>query len=169
MDPDPDPFIWPDPDPFQTIRIRVAPGPEVKFVRNCSFSSKILTNAKLKMPKFLLNVQGFEYSRRFLIDKGNPQNFSFQKKAKKFRNFDFFCQDSARIRIKMKRIHNTAKNHVQNYSILYSIFFILTKSNIKPKFGQYCSAPNQCCGSGSGRIRVLWPDPTAPKEDLERP
>ena len=35
-------FIWPDPDP----------GPGVKFLRNCSFSSKILTNAKMKMLNF---------------------------------------------------------------------------------------------------------------------
>ena len=33
-------FIWPD------------PGPGVKFLRNCSFSSKILTNAKMKMLNF---------------------------------------------------------------------------------------------------------------------
>ena len=30
---------YPDPDP----------GPGVKFLRNCSFASKILTNAKMKM------------------------------------------------------------------------------------------------------------------------
>ena len=42
--------------------------------------------------KFLLNVQGFEYLRRFLIDKGNPQKISFQKKAKKFRNFEFLSR-----------------------------------------------------------------------------
>ena len=33
-----------DPDPD--------PGPGVKFLRNCSFSSKILTNAKMKMLNF---------------------------------------------------------------------------------------------------------------------
>ena len=42
--------------------------------------------------KFLLTVQGFEYLRRFLIDKGNPQHFSFKKKAKKFRNFEFLSR-----------------------------------------------------------------------------
>ena len=54
MDPDPDPLdpfhlagsgsVSDDPDPD--------PGPGVKFVRNCLFSSKILTNAKLKMQNF---------------------------------------------------------------------------------------------------------------------
>ena len=33
-----------DPDPD--------PGPGVKFLRNCSFSSKILTNTKMKMLNF---------------------------------------------------------------------------------------------------------------------
>ena len=32
------------------------------------------------------------YLRRFLIDNGNPQNFSFQKKAKKIRNFEFLSR-----------------------------------------------------------------------------
>ena len=32
------------------------------------------------------------YLRRFLIDNGNPQNFSFQKKAKKIRNFEFLLR-----------------------------------------------------------------------------
>ena len=67
-------FIWPD--PFQTIRIRIWVAP------------KTFNKCKDENAKFLLNVQGFEYLWRFLIDKGNPQNFSFQKKAKKFRNFE---------------------------------------------------------------------------------
>ena len=45
--------------------------------------------------------QGFEYLRRFLIDKGNPQNFPFQKKLRNFVTLNF-CQDSARIRIREK-------------------------------------------------------------------
>ena len=61
-------FNWPDPDPCST--------------------KNFLTNSS----KFLLNIQGFEYLRRFFIDKGNPQNFSFQKKAKKFRNFEFLSR-----------------------------------------------------------------------------
>ena len=36
--------------------------------------------------------KGLEYLRCFLIGKGNPQNFSFRKKAKKFRNLDFLSR-----------------------------------------------------------------------------
>ena len=37
-------------------------------------------------------MQGFEYLRHFLIDKGNPQNFSFQKKLRNFETFRIFVK-----------------------------------------------------------------------------
>ena len=41
---------------------------------------------------FSLDVQRFECLRRFLQGKANPQNFSFRKKAKKFRNFEYLSR-----------------------------------------------------------------------------
>ena len=72
------------------------------FCHNFPFSRFFGTETRVADPnfdkfqgenaKFLLNVQGFEYLRRFLIDKGNPQKFSFLNKAKKLRNFGFLSR-----------------------------------------------------------------------------
>ena len=98
-------FIWPDPDLYGSIsfgRIRIrfrrsGSGSRSQISQKLFIFEQNFNKCKDENAKFLLNVQGFEYLRRFLIDKGNPQNFSFQKKAKKFRNFEFlsrFGQDS---------------------------------------------------------------------------
>ena len=101
MDPDPDPYGSVS---FGRIRIRFrrsGSGSRSQICQKLFIFEQNFNKCKAENAKFLLNVQGFEYLRRFLIDKGNPQNFSFQKKAKKFRNFAF-CQDAARIRIRIR-------------------------------------------------------------------
>ena len=60
-------FNWPDPDP--------------------GGAKNLGENAK-----FLLNIQGFEYSRRFFGRQRKSTKFFFPKKAKKFRNFDFLSR-----------------------------------------------------------------------------
>ena len=97
-----------DPDPgsvgsviFSRIRILLenngsGSGSKSQICQKLFIFEQNFNKFKAENAKFLLNVQGFEYLRRFLIDKGNPQNFSSQKKSKKFRNFDFlsgFGQD----------------------------------------------------------------------------
>ena len=41
-----------------------------------AFKKKCFFSHPGENAKFLLNIQGFEYLRHFLIDKGNPQKFS---------------------------------------------------------------------------------------------
>ena len=92
MDPDPDPYGSVS---FGRIRIRFrrsGSGSRSQISQKLFIFEQNFNKCKDENAKFLLNVQGFEYLRRFLIDKGNPQNFSFQKKAKKFRNFDFLSR-----------------------------------------------------------------------------
>ena len=89
-----------DPDPYGSVsfgRIRIrfrrsGSGSRSQISQKLFIFEQNFNKCKDENAKFLLNVQGFEYLRRFLIDKGNPQNFSFQKKAKKFRNFDFLSR-----------------------------------------------------------------------------
>ena len=102
-------FSVSDPDPgsagsviFSRIRIRLenngsGSGSKSQICQKLFIFEQNFNKCKDENAKFLLNVQGFEYLRRFLIDKGNPQNFSFQKRLRNFETLNF-CQDSARIR-----------------------------------------------------------------------
>ena len=93
-----------DPDPgsvgsviFSRIRIRLenngsGSGSKSQICQKLFIFEQNFNKFKAENAKFLLNVQGFEYLRRFFIDKGNLQNFSFQKKAKKFRHFEFLSR-----------------------------------------------------------------------------
>ena len=91
-----------DPDPYGSVsfgRIRIrfrrsgsGSGSRSQICQKLFIFEQNFNKFYAENAKFLLNIQGFEYLRRFLVDKGNPQNFSFQKKAKKFRNFDFLSR-----------------------------------------------------------------------------
>ena len=55
-------------------------------------SAKTFNNFYGEKAKFLLNIQGFEYLRRFFGRQRKSTKFFFPKKAKKFRNYDFLSR-----------------------------------------------------------------------------